>query len=226
VLGGGAGGSGLLRLRFPTVAEGVAAACGGGTLNMTQREARSSKCAAAVPETRCLNSGLPRSCQGCFLVPLPSPLLSLTLRATPGARHRTQPTPPHPNVPPNFVHTSASNSTLCLPPQPPVTQKPFVPHPVATASTPNPHRLESATTLATGRRRYFCSAMPWVDCTPLRYHCTKVPGIDLCPQAYAEGRFPPGCSVADFARLEGGADRNAPDATAGATAWTPQETLL
>ncbi|KAI8464815.1 MAG: hypothetical protein J3K34DRAFT_102566 [Monoraphidium minutum] len=120
---------GLLQLRFPTIAEGVAAACAGGTLTMTAREARG-------------------------------------------------------------------------------------------------NRLESSTSLAAGRRRYTCSAMPWVDCTPLRYHCTKLPGVDLCPQAYAEGRFPPGCASADFARLEGGADYNAPDAAGAAGKWTPQETLL
>ena len=97
-------------------------------------------------------------------------------------------------------------------------------------------RLESMTTLAAGRRRFFCSAMPYVECTQLRYHCTKVPGVDLCPQAYAEGRFPPGCSAADFVRLEGGADAGAPGSRGGASGssaagtanngWTPQETLL
>lgn len=35
--------------------------------------------------------------------------------------------------------------------------------------------------------RYFCNAMPWVECTQLRYHCTKVPDVDLCPQAFAGG---------------------------------------
>jgi len=65
-----------------------------------------------------------------------------------------------------------------------------------------------------------------VDCTALRYHCTKVHGVDLCPQAFAEGRFPPGCSAADFIRLEGGADPNNPDGAAAAGKWTPSETLL
>ena len=51
--------------------------------------------------------------------------------------------------------------------------------------------------------RYFCNAMPWVDCTALRYHCTKLPDIDLCPEAYAEGRFPPGCTARDFIKLDG-----------------------
>ncbi|GBF90677.1 hypothetical protein Rsub_02976 [Raphidocelis subcapitata] len=87
-------------------------------------------------------------------------------------------------------------------------------------------RLEPITSLA-GDRRFFCAAMPWVDCTALRYHCTKTPGVDLCPQAYAEGRFPPGTAASDFVRLEGGADASAPD-TVGVSAgkWTPQETLL
>ena len=31
--------------------------------------------------------------------------------------------------------------------------------------------------------RFFCNAMPWVDCTQLRFHCTKLPDVDLCPQA-------------------------------------------
>ena len=52
--------------------------------------------------------------------------------------------------------------------------------------------------------RFFCNAMPWVDCTALRYHCTRLPDVDLCPQAYAEGRFPPGCTAKDFIRMEPG----------------------
>lgn len=92
--------------------------------------------------------------------------------------------------------------------------------------TSSTRRLEPSTSLAAGRRRYHCNALPWVDCTALRYHCTKVPGVDLCPQAFAEGRFPPGCNECDFVRLEGGADHNAPDAAAAASKWTPQETLL
>lgn len=68
--------------------------------------------------------------------------------------------------------------------------------------------------------RFFCNAMPWVDCTALRYHCTKFPDVDLCPQAFAEGRFPPGCTAKDFVRLE------ARDQPLDADGWTPQETLL
>lgn len=49
---------------------------------------------------------------------------------------------------------------------------------------------------------YYCSAMPQVDCTALRYHCTKYPDINLCPKAFAEGRFPAGCTAKDFVRLE------------------------
>ena len=52
--------------------------------------------------------------------------------------------------------------------------------------------------------RFFCNAMPWVDCTALRYHCTRLPDVDLCPQAFAEGRFPPGCTAKDFIRMEPG----------------------
>ena len=50
--------------------------------------------------------------------------------------------------------------------------------------------------------RFFCNAMPWVDCTTCRYHCTKLPDVDLCPDAFAEGRFPPGCSGRDFIRID------------------------
>ena len=51
--------------------------------------------------------------------------------------------------------------------------------------------------------RFFCNAMPWVDCTALRYHCTKLPDVDLCPEAFADGRFPPGCTARDFIKLTG-----------------------
>ena len=44
--------------------------------------------------------------------------------------------------------------------------------------------------------------MPTVECTQLRYHCTKLPDIDLCPQAFADGRFPAGCSAKDFIRID------------------------
>jgi len=91
--------------------------------------------------------------------------------------------------------------------------------------------------------RFFCSAMPWVDCTSLRYHCTRHPDVDLCPEAFADGRFPPGCTGRDFVRLEGGAPPpgppgsaaapaaaplppGIPPAAAGATDWSDQETLL
>ena len=50
--------------------------------------------------------------------------------------------------------------------------------------------------------RFFCNAMPWVECTPLRYHCTKIPDVDLCPEAFADGRLPPGCTAADFIRID------------------------
>ena len=38
--------------------------------------------------------------------------------------------------------------------------------------------------------------------TPPRYHCLKYPDVDLCPEAYAEGRFPPGCTSRDFVRID------------------------
>lgn len=77
-----------------------------------------------------------------------------------------------------------------------------------------------ASEASTSKSQYYCNAMPWVDCTELRYHCTKYPDVDLCPQAFAEGRFPPGCSAKDFVRID------AKDQKEDATGWTPQETLL
>lgn len=68
--------------------------------------------------------------------------------------------------------------------------------------------------------QFFCNALPHVSCTRLRYHCTRHPDVDLCAQAYAEGRFPPGTSAKDFIRVE------ATSATADATGWSAQETLL
>lgn len=29
-----------------------------------------------------------------------------------------------------------------------------------------------------------------------------MPDVDLCPEAFAEGRFPPGCSGKDFIRID------------------------
>ena len=51
--------------------------------------------------------------------------------------------------------------------------------------------------------RFYCNAMPWVDCTALRYHCAKLPDVDLCPEAFADGRFPPGCTARDFVKADG-----------------------
>lgn len=64
------------------------------------------------------------------------------------------------------------------------------------------HR-SSEDTVRGAQARFFCNAMPWVDCTALRYHCTKLPDIDLCPEAYAGGRFPPGCTARDFIKIDG-----------------------
>ena len=36
----------------------------------------------------------------------------------------------------------------------------------------------------------------------MRYHCTRLPDVDLCPEAFAEGRFPPACTAADFIRID------------------------
>lgn len=63
--------------------------------------------------------------------------------------------------------------------------------------------LSTPSRLCAVQVRFFCNAMPWVDCTALRYHCTKLPDIDLCPEAFADGRFPPGCTARDFIRLTG-----------------------
>ena len=68
--------------------------------------------------------------------------------------------------------------------------------------------------------RYYCNIHPYEDCTALRYHCTKLPDVDICPVAYAEGRFPPGCSSKDFIKVA--ANEAVPDASG----WSDQETLL
>ena len=74
--------------------------------------------------------------------------------------------------------------------------------------------------------RFVCSAMPWVDCSAARYHCTKHADVVLCPAAYAEGRFPPGCTTKDFVKVEGrGSVPDGGDAPA-ASDWTDSETLL
>ncbi len=69
------------------------------------------------------------------------------------------------------------------------------------ARTANEWRTTTLPALA-AQARFFCNAMPWVDCTAVRYHCTRMPDVDLCPEAFAEGRFPPGCSAADFVRID------------------------
>ena len=78
--------------------------------------------------------------------------------------------------------------------------------------------------------RFVCSAMPWVDCSASRYHCTKHADVVLCPAAYAEGRFPPGCTAKDFVKVEGRGSLPAVgiggDAAAPASDWTDSETLL
>ena len=63
--------------------------------------------------------------------------------------------------------------------------------------------LYCASPLLRAQVRFFCNAMPWVDCTALRYHCTKLPDVDLCPEAFAQGRFPPGCTARDFIKIDG-----------------------
>ena len=79
--------------------------------------------------------------------------------------------------------------------------------------------VPQAPAIATGVR-YFCNVHPYEDCTELRYHCTKLPDVDLCPQAYADGRFPPGCSSKDFVRVA------ATDPVHDASGWSDEETLL
>jgi len=76
-----------------------------------------------------------------------------------------------------------------------------------------------APAIATGTK-YFCNAYPHIDCTALRYHCTKIPDVDICPLAYAEGRFPPGCSAKDFVKV------TATDPVRDDSGWSDQETLL
>eukprot|EP00884_Botryococcus_braunii_P007967 jgi/Botrbrau1/17171/Bobra.0157s0063.1 len=66
--------------------------------------------------------------------------------------------------------------------------------------------------------KFFCNAMPWMECTQSRYHCVKEPDIDLCPQAFAEGRFPPGCSAKDFIKIDQPENQG--------NEWTDQEDLM
>ncbi len=49
--------------------------------------------------------------------------------------------------------------------------------------------------------RYFCN-VTGEDCSACRYHCIKMPDVDLSPTAYADGKFPPGCSSTDFVRID------------------------
>lgn len=68
---------------------------------------------------------------------------------------------------------------------------------------------------------YYCTVHPHEDVTRLRYHCTKIPDVDLCPLAYADGRFPPGCSAKDFVRVEYTQPVKDPHSE-----WTDQERML
>ncbi len=49
--------------------------------------------------------------------------------------------------------------------------------------------------------KYLCNATG-EDCSACRYHCTRMPDVDLSPAAYADGKFPPGCSSKDFVRID------------------------
>ena len=67
---------------------------------------------------------------------------------------------------------------------------------------------------------YLCNIHPYENITAARYHCTRLPDVDICPEAYADGKFPPGCSAKDFIRV------TATDAVADASGWSQPETLL
>ena len=49
--------------------------------------------------------------------------------------------------------------------------------------------------------KYFCNETG-VECSVCRYHCVTMPDVDLSPAAYADGKFPPGCSSKDFVRID------------------------
>ena len=49
--------------------------------------------------------------------------------------------------------------------------------------------------------KYICNATG-EECSACRYHCTRMPDVDLSPAAYADGKFPPGCSSKDFVRID------------------------
>ena len=94
------------------------------------------------------------------------------------------------------VPSEAPVREVRLPPQPGIGGSMSSTVAAAHAGCEMPRRLTGS---AGGvQARFFCNAMPWVECTPLRYHCTKIPDVDLCPEAFADGRFPPGCTAADF----------------------------
>lgn len=49
--------------------------------------------------------------------------------------------------------------------------------------------------------KYFCNETG-VECSVCRYHCVTMPDVDLSPAAYADGKFPPGCSSKDFVKID------------------------
>ncbi|KAA6426594.1 MAG: SWI SNF complex subunit SMARCC2 isoform 2 [Trebouxia sp. A1-2] len=69
---------------------------------------------------------------------------------------------------------------------------------------------KSASQPSNNQVKYICNATG-EDCSACRYHCTRMPDVDLSPAAYADGKFPPGCSSKDFTQPQD---------------WSDEETLL
>ncbi|KAL0051641.1 hypothetical protein WJX82_011053 [Trebouxia sp. C0006] len=78
---------------------------------------------------------------------------------------------------------------------------------------------KSASQPSNNQVKYICNATG-EDCSACRYHCTRMPDVDLSPAAYADGRFPPGCSSKDFVRIDQAELQAQPQD------WSDEETLL
>ncbi|KAL3142735.1 hypothetical protein ABBQ38_003035 [Trebouxia sp. C0009 RCD-2024] len=78
---------------------------------------------------------------------------------------------------------------------------------------------KSASQPSNGQVKYFCNETG-VECSECRYHCVTMPDVDLSPAAYADGKFPPGCSSKDFVRIDQADFQTQPQE------WSDQETLL
>lgn len=78
---------------------------------------------------------------------------------------------------------------------------------------------KSASQPSSNQVKYFCNETG-VECSACRYHCVTMPDVDLSPAAYADGKFPPGCSSRDFVKIDQAEFQTQPED------WSDQETLL